>query len=350
VVLVFGAADLIAGIANFLTGGSSLPQIGTNLSQFMTNAIPFFAGIMLVDESVLNAAKNLAGMIVLFTAADVLQGLTSWLTGGSSLADFGEELAQFGPAIAKFADKVKDVKPEAVEGAAAAGKIMADMATNLPNSGGVLGWFMGENDMNKFGAQLVPFGKALKEYSEEVAGLDADAVENSAIAGKAIAELATNLPNSGGVLGWFMGENDMDKFGAQLVPFGKAMKNYADEVADIKPETVTASADAAKALSELANGLPNSGGLVSWFTGDNEIGKFGKGLKKFGSYFSDFYDTISDIKVPQLDGVMGGLQQLTEFANGLSNIDSSSMSEFIKNLSDMGTEGIDAFINALTGA
>jgi len=60
-------------------------------------------------------------------------------------------------------------------------------------------------------------------FANAVRGLDADTVTNAATAGKAMAEMATTIPNSGGVVGFFAGENDMDAFGEQLVPFGEAM-------------------------------------------------------------------------------------------------------------------------------
>ena len=71
--------------------------------------------------------------------------------------------------------------------------------------------------MDTFGENLVPFGEAIKSYSDAVKGLDVDAVTNSAIAGKAMTELASTLPNVGGVVDFFAGGNDLSTFGAQLV-------------------------------------------------------------------------------------------------------------------------------------
>ena len=81
-----------------------------------------------------------------------------------------------------------------------------------------------------FADELVPFGRAMKAFSDEVSGIEAETVSNAAIAGKTLAEMAATLPNTGGVLGFFAGENDMEAFGEQLVPFGRAMKTFADEV------------------------------------------------------------------------------------------------------------------------
>ena len=84
--------------------------------------------------------------------------------------------------------------------------------------------------------------------------------------------MANTIPNTGGVVSFFTGGNDIDTFGAKLATFGKAMKDYADAISGMDVEAVVNSATAGKAIVELANTLPNTGGLVSWFTGDNDIG------------------------------------------------------------------------------
>ena len=126
------------------------------------------------------------------------------------------------------------------------------MAATLPNSGGVLGFFAGENDMKEFGEQLIPFGEAMMGFSLAVKGLDADAVTAAAIAGKAMAEMATTIPNTGGVVSFFAGDNDMKEFGEQLIPFGEAMMDFSTAVKGLDADAIVNSATAGKALVELA--------------------------------------------------------------------------------------------------
>ncbi|WP_447383728.1 hypothetical protein, partial [Streptococcus pseudopneumoniae] len=82
---------------------------------------------------------------------------------------------------------------------------------------------------------------AMKAYSNAISGINPETVTASATAAKALAEMASNLPNSGGVVGWFMGENDMDQFAAQLVPFGEAMKAYGEAVSGIDGASIESS-------------------------------------------------------------------------------------------------------------
>ena len=54
----------------------------------------------------LSGVKALTEVILLLTAADILDGLTSWLTGGSSLSDFAEQLVPFGEAMSNFSKSI----------------------------------------------------------------------------------------------------------------------------------------------------------------------------------------------------------------------------------------------------
>lgn len=400
-------------VGGFMSGVSSqFPQIATDLSGFMTNIQPFIQGASAIDPSMMDGVKALAETILILTAANILEGLTSWFTGGSSLTGFAEELVPFGTAMKQFSDEIAGIDGEVVANAAVAGKTLAEMAATLPNSGGVVGFFAGENDMGAFGDQLVPFGEAMKAFADSVAGLDASVVTEAANAGKAMAEMASTIPNSGGVVGFFAGENDMDAFGEQLVPFGEAMKEFSIAVtglnADVVVNSVTAgkalmelantvpnsgglvafftgendldmfgeklvpfgeamkqysiavtgldanvvvnSANAAKALVELSNNLPNSGGIVSWFTGDNDIASFGENLVSFGQSFAAYYASVSTVDVAKLSGVVAQFRNLVDLANGITSVDTSGMSRFAQDLTNLGNSGIEGFINAFNNA
>ncbi len=400
-------------VGGFMSGVSSqFPQIGADLSAFMNNVQPFLQGASQIQPSMMDGVKALAETVLILTAADILQGLTSWLTGGSSLSKFGEELVPFGEAMRDFSLAIGNMDGEIVANAATAGKALAEMAATIPNTGGLVSFFAGENDMTAFGKQLVPFGEAMRQFGDAITGLDVNAITEAAIAGRAMAEMATTIPNSGGVVGFFAGENDMGEFGKQLVPFGEAMKAFGDavrgleadaivnsatagkalvELADTVPNTggvvafftgnndvdtfgeklvpfgeamkayseaimgmdsaaITNSATAGKALVELANTIPNTGGLVSWFTGDNDLGSFGDSLVQFGSGIKSYSDSISGIDTGIMSSVITQVNRLVEMAKGMAELDTSGMSGFSTALIQLGNNGIDGFINAFTDA
>lgn len=344
--------SFIGGIVGGFMGGvsSQFGQIGSDLSAFMTNIGPFLEGASLIQPSMMEGVSALAETILILTAADILQGLTSFITGGSSLADFGEQLVPFGTAMREFSQEIADINPDVVANAATAGKALAEMATTIPNSGGVVGFFAGENDMDKFGEQLVPFGTAMMSFSQTVAGLNPDVVTNAATAGKALIELANTVPNSGGVVGFFTGENDMGKFGEQLVPFGEAMKKYSDAVSGIEADAISNSTVAGKALVELANTIPNTGGVVSWFTGDNNMATFGDNLVTFGNGIKKYSEAVADIETGQLSKVITQVNRLVDMASGMAELDTSGMNGFSSALKTLAKSGIDDFVNEFNNA
>lgn len=307
-------------VGGFMSGVSgSFPQIGMDLAAFMTNIQPFIDGARGIDPTMLEGVKALTGAIMLITAADLLEGLTSWLTGGSSLSTFAEELVPFGEAMKKFSHSITGLDGDLVSTAAIAGKTLAEMAATLPNSGSIAGFFAGENDMGSFGDQLVGFGGSMMKFAASIKGLDTDAVQNAAIAGKAMAELAATLPNTGGAVGFFAGNNDMDDFGEQLVPFGAAIKAYSDAVKGLDVEAVTNSAIAGQAMSELAATLPNTGGAVAFFAGDNDLATFGEQLVSFGASIKSYAQEVTGLDTDAVASSTVAGQTLVELANTLPN-------------------------------
>lgn len=311
----------IGGIVGGFMGGisASFPQIGADLAAFMTNVQPFIDGARGIDAAMLDGVKALTEAILLITAADLLEGLTSWLTGGSSLSAFAGELVPFGEAMMKFSNSIAGLDGNLVSTAAIAGKTLAEMAATLPNRGGIAGFFTGENDMDEFGNQLVGFGGSMMRFAASIKGLDADAVNNAAIAGKAMAEMAATLPNTGGAVAFFAGDNDMSAFGDQLVPFGEAIKAYSDAVTGLDVDAVKNSAIAGQAMAELAATLPNTGGAVAFFAGDNDMATFGAQLASFGVSMKNYSKSVSGLDSDAVANSAIAGKTLVELANTIPN-------------------------------
>ena len=330
--LIDEGAELMRGIGNaigsfvggivggFMSGVSSnFPKIGSDLSEFMTNIQPFIEGARKIDASTMDGVKALSEVILILTASNILDSLTSWFTGGNSLSKFADELVPFGRAMKAFSDEVSGIKSETVSNAAIAGKTLAEMAATLPNTGGVVGFFAGENDMETFGKQLIPFGRAMKAFANEVTGLDASVVTEAATAGKALAEMADTVPNSGGVVGFFAGENDIEAFGKQLIPFGKAMKEFSISVSGLRMDVIQNSVTAGQALMELADTVPNTGGVVSWFTGNNDLDTFGEQLVPFGKAMKEYSMAVTGLNSNVVVNSANAAKALVELSNNLPN-------------------------------
>ncbi len=272
-------------VGGFMSGVSSqFPKIGKDLSEFMTNVKPFIEGAKSVDSRVLKGVADLSAAILLLTGADLLSGIASFISGKSSLSNFGKE--------------------------------------------------------------LVPFGLAIREYSNIVSGIDGTIVTASANAAKALVELSNNLPKQGGVVGWFSGSNDMASFGDNLVTFGEKFSEYALKIQNVDTSVVSATSNATRAIVEISNAIPKTG----LFSGNTSIADFGSLLSSFGYYFSNYYGYISGIDTSVLSAVTQEMNNLVGMAKGLKDVDTGKIAGFGSSLSTLGSIGLDNFLKAFTGA
>ena len=317
----YGLGNFFGSIVGGFAAGamSGLPDIGTKLSEFMTNIQPFINGANSIDPTVADGVKSLAQAILIITGANILESIGSWLTGGSSLTEFANQLVPFGQALARFSTAIKDVDADGVSAAANAGKILAEMASSIPNAGGLIAKFTGENSLTAFANELVPFGQALSRFSTAIQGVDASAVTSAANAGQVLAQMADSIPNAGGLISKFVGENSLTAFANELVPFGQALSNFSVSIQGVDASAVTAAANAAMVITEMANTIPNAGGLVSKFTGDNSLTLFAQQLEPFGVAMTNFSTTLASFDPNAVTTVTQMCDVLLNLANTLPN-------------------------------
>ena len=315
--------SFFGGIVGGVVGGAmssianQLPGIGSSLTEFADNASGFFTAMQNVDPNIGSCIANLAAAMVLITGADILNAATSWLTGGSSMVEFGKQLAEFAPYLMEFSVYAEYINADAVNGAANAAKTLAEFANNLPKDGGLLQQIVGSVDLVGFGQKLAEFGPYLAQYASSVGDIDADVVESSANAAKALAEMATSLPAQGGWAQTILGSQDIAEFGSKIVQFGTSMLAYYVAVKPIDAGVVEASANAGKALAELANSLPAQGGWAQTILGSQDLGTFGTQLITFGTAMLGYYMAVKPIDAGVVEASANAGKALAELANAV---------------------------------
>lgn len=227
---------------------SGLSSVGKTLSDFMAGLTPFLSGLSNVNPDMAAAAKNLALTILAITGAGILEAIGGWLTGGSSITSFVGQLKEFGKGMKAYGNEVSGIDTASITASAEAARALTKVANNLPREGGVWQALAGQQDMASFGSKLKAFGKGMKDYGTQVAGIDAGAISSSANAAKALTKVANNIPKDGGIWQKLAGGKDISSFGEKLKSFGKGIKDYGDAVTGINAGTIDASASAAKKI------------------------------------------------------------------------------------------------------
>lgn len=318
---------LIGGISKGIA--SSLPEIATDLSKFMVNLTPFIVGAKMIDASVLENVGTLAKVILLLTAADIVNGIASFISGGSSLADFAEQLVPFGEGMKKYAAAVSGINASDIQASANAAKYISDVANAIPKSGGLAQLIFGGNDLGDFATKLTDFGSALKGYGEAVTGLNVEGIANSVIVAKGLSDVANALPETG-VMQTLFGSKNISSFGDKIAKFGESMKKYSESVSGINATSITASATAFKSLVSLAKESEgvDFGNLKSLGKNLKSISK--SAVDKFISAFSDSSSKVSSAGSKMTDSFIKGVESkesllvgvgknmASKFASGIS--------------------------------
>ena len=394
----------LGGFFGSLVGSSmekisaSLPQVGSNLSSFMDNAKSFFEGCKGLDSGLTDSVKRLVESVTLLTAGALIDKINEFIMGESALTRFGEQLAEFAPYYKQYADTMSGVNADVVEKTATAAKTLTEMAKMAPNKGGLVSLFTGDNSLTQFAEELVTFGKAFKKYADTVTGVNPEVVTASANAAKTLCEFAKIVPNKGGLVALFTGDNSLSDFAEDLTKFGPSLKKYSDSVVGINVDAIKQSVDATKAIVKMADAIPNEGGVAAFFAGDNTLSKlaphletfgpaikkysdtvtgisladintsvvasktimsmmnevpeemnlkdFGNELENFGNRFSNFYTFIASVQPDVVISVVSSIRNVIDLIKDMSGADSNILANFSEGLRNIATDAIDNFVKA----
>ena len=292
-ILLLTAADLLAGIATF--GRTSFASLGLELRGFILAALPFIVAIQTIDPSAVDAAKSLAEMILILTAADLISGITSFLGGGSvNFSEFGAQLATFGDAVCEFSNKLTvngGIDEGAITAAANAGTLLAELNKSLPRSGGWIQDIIGEKDFGTFADSCRAFAECILDINEIVSQegfvIQSEKLKQLAEAGGWFSELNASLPRSGGIAQDLAGEKDLAGFGSACIAFVSCMKainaSISQEDFVIQTEKIDQIVSAGTKFSELNAALPRTDGVAQDLAGEKDLATFGASVSAFVS-------------------------------------------------------------------
>ena len=284
-------------VGGFAAGATStLPEVAENLSAFAENITPFIEAMSKVNMSTLGGVTALVAMMTMLSGANIVEHISTFITGTSSIDAFSKQLSVFGDAMVKFSKKISgNIDEEAVTAAVNAGKLLAEMQSMIQGTGGLAQIFGGNKDLSAFGDQLVAFGEAISAFSKSVEGnVNEDAVTSAANAGKVMSELQNSIAPNSGVFQTFTGTQDLSVFGDQLVAFGKAISTFSQSVdGNISEEAVIAAANAGKVMTEMQSTIEPTKGVLQAFSGTQNLETFGTQLVAFGEAMTQFSQTVS---------------------------------------------------------
>lgn len=368
--------NILGGVVSGWMGGvgSGLPKIGEGLSEFWDKAKPFFNGMKdLGGSDALSGVKTLTAAFASLFAAEfvntlVNNPLTTLLMGGKNpmqeLMDDMEILVHGEDGeggIKAFAEECSEINQSDLEKASLAATALssiAEAATKIPNDGGWLGEIFGENNIGGFVDELPKVGMQLVAYAKNVSVITDDMIDRSETVMDMLSNIcktAKKIPNDGGLIADIMGENNIGTFVGKLPDVAVQLGAYAEGCMPISDEMIKKSKKVMGMLSNIcktAQNIPNEGGVLADWVGDNTIGKFVEYLPDVGEQFADYTNNIKDISKADLDNsnkVMDSLSYIVGVASKIPNeggiiswiAGDNKMDEFAKNLKTFAKSFID---------
>ena len=307
-------------IEGFITQISEgFPIIAENISQFMINLQPFIEGCKKIDNQTLTAVATLSDAIITLTAANFLNAIVNFITLGTSWATFGMNIVTLGGYIKQFGAAVEGISVDEVTAGANAIKALAIAASFIPNSGGFIGDIVGNNDIGEWAVQLPVAGAGLRDFSLNLDGVKPELITAGADAIKTLAEASKTIPNSGGFLGLLVGNNDIGEWTEQLPTAATGIKNFTLNLDGFKSELVEPGANAIVKLADAANKIPNSGGFLGKLVGNNDIGAWSLQLPIAGTGLKKFSENVDGMKPELVNSGAKAIKTLAKVASSIPN-------------------------------
>ena len=320
-----GLGKMIGGFVGGIAAGAmdtlgpSLSNFGSNLSAFMTNLKPFIDGCKSLTPDMVGNIGNLTGAITQLTLVGAGNSFVSIFTGGKHFQDLGNGLVEFGTAMARFSQTLAGVNMVALTAGSTAAKMLGDILNNLPARGGLAQTILGSKDWNNLSQGLVAMGETLKSFAKVMVGVNVGVLLGSIPALVGFQQVLSNLPSRGGIAQAFTGSQDWNNLSQGLVAMGKALKEYGDAVDGCNVGAIAKSVGAAKGLNDILNNLPNSGGMVSWFTGGKDWGVISNGLAGLGKALKTYGDAVVGLKVDAIAKSEPSIKSLAHIQEALPN-------------------------------
>lgn len=309
--IVAWITDFLAGDGSLADFGTELSSFATSVQPFVDASKDWdadsFTGLGVLSSAVnalskANFTSAVTDVLGIFTGKD------------ASLESFGDDIAAFGGGLKKFVDEVGDIQvTDGVKAAPEIGASLAALAEAVPKQDGWLQGLMGNQDIGKFGEQAAGFGQGLKDYAAEVEGLEnTGGVAAAPLVGESLAALAATIPKQDGWLQRIIGTQNLGDFGQNAAYFGAGVKQFADNVSGIDADSSAKAVTVGENLSSLMDSLDPSGSIFSGLTGEKNLKTFGENIAAFGASMKTFSDNIADIDADSMNGVVAATKSLAD--------------------------------------
>lgn len=326
-------------------------------------AVPAIAGVGAFDVVILAIGGLMAGIGALVTyfpklkefvnnGIDLLNDIASGigefignLVGGvaegftSHMGAMADNLSDFMERLQPFIRGAKKINPSVIEGVSSLSTMILKL-TGADFLNSITSFITGGSSLTQFAEELIPFGEALAEFAKKTKRIDAEQMFNVSKAAENLANMADALPEKGGLKEKIMGVKDMEDFIANLNPLADALIAFNQKI------TAEGAIDVKKltAVTEAAQRLVDLANAIPSKGGLKEKIMGVKDLSAFADSIVTLGDSLSTYSSTVGDINTEKINQVTEAAQSLADLNQSlpsigGVAQFFAGNKDIGVFG-----------
>lgn len=169
-----------------------------------------------------------------------------------NLPTVAEKISSFAEKLLPFFDSISKIDKESISSV----KDLASAMTTFSGLEKTLSSESGGSDLTAVIDEMKSIASGLTDFADELNSLDektVSKVKNAALAAKAIGEFAQSIPNTGGGVSFLTGDNDISEFAAKLPDFASDLADAAEALKPIDENAAERIRNAASAARALAD-------------------------------------------------------------------------------------------------
>lgn len=277
---------------------------------------------------------------------------------GNQMTNFAIGLTNIATAVSSFSETAKTLDftniGKATEALTAISTLNTSLGTTTIAKIGPFAVEVSEQkeSLSTFAEDIVALGTALNDFGTNIGKVNTDNLTTGTTVLGKIVEVNNALPKTGGISQWITGTQNLTNFAANLRLLGGGAKEFGEAVSGstFDATSVSAAGDALIKIAEVNGKLPKTGGISSWFTGDESLSGFGSSLKKLGEGVKDFAEAFGETKITEeISNAIGTISSIADIQIKMGNANTwYSMASFAEELSGAATEFVD-LNNTITG-
>lgn len=305
------------GLLEFAFGHTSMDQTLEGLSDLGDAIVSFSETVSEVSDwgPARNASAALRNIFGALEGAPTEGGLLNAIFGSLNFSNLSNGMLSLGTALKYYNISVSDISSwDSINSSIEPLRNLFIALKDAPETGGLLGKLIGDEDFPGLASGMKQIGEALSAYSQEIseASPDWSLINDSSSALTNLFTAMSEAPNSDGILGDILGNQDYSMLAGSFGDIGDGLRAFSDSIQGVSTTRLSTAADSVNILAGVGAQLSMNGNAGA------TLEAFGSRLSTFGVNLGGFFTNTEEIEPDRLRSIASAI---VDFVNEVGSIE-----------------------------